>query len=148
MNPWRTDLQTFLAAECAWNHVANDAGMAAFFGHQCLPVLVGSVALSPASVRKPCSAATTCAPSPTAAATRLIDPERTSPIANTPGRLVSSSLWRLAPVPTKPLSSSSIPDADNHPVFRSAPINKNRCRIARFSSSPDRRERHLFLFIG
>ena len=34
--------------------------------------------------------ATTAAPSPTAAATRLVEPARTSPIANTPGRLVSS----------------------------------------------------------
>ena len=33
---------------------------------------------------------TTMDPSPTAAATRLADPERTSPAANTPGRLVSS----------------------------------------------------------
>ena len=33
---------------------------------------------------------TAIAPSPTAEATRLIEPERTSPAANTPGRLVSS----------------------------------------------------------
>ena len=42
------------------------------------------------SVRNPCNAATTCAPSPTAAATRLTDPARTSPIAKMPLRLVSS----------------------------------------------------------
>ncbi len=64
---------------------------------------------------------TTRAPSPTAAATRLVDPLRTSPIANTPGRVHSSisgprsvpfqcrekSGWRPAssPVTTKPLSS-------------------------------------------
>src|SRR6266566_1530587 len=52
-----------------------------------------------------CSVATTCAPSPTAAATRLTEPERTSPIAKTPGRLVSSRLWMLPPVRIKPLSS-------------------------------------------
>ena len=34
--------------------------------------------------------ATTAAPSPTAAATRLVEPARTSPMAKTPGRLVSS----------------------------------------------------------
>ena len=34
---------------------------------------------------------TTCAPSPTAAATRLTEPERTSPMANTPERFVSSA---------------------------------------------------------
>src|SRR5437764_13388557 len=64
--------------------------MGAFVGHHCLPPLIVSTSLSPASARKACKVATTCAPSPTAAATRLVDPERTSPIANTPGRLVSS----------------------------------------------------------
>ena len=34
--------------------------------------------------------ATTAAPSPTAAATRFVEPARTSPIANTPGTLVAS----------------------------------------------------------
>src|SRR6202035_5184833 len=43
-----------------------------------------------ASPRKPCSAATTWAPSPIAPPTRLTDPERTSPTANTPGTEVSS----------------------------------------------------------
>ena len=38
-----------------------------------------------ASPRKACSAATTCAPSPMAPPTRLTEPERTSPTANTPG---------------------------------------------------------------
>src|SRR6476659_20009 len=58
-------------------------------------------------------AATTWALSPTAAATRFTDPERTSPMANTPARLVSSS-WRPSPqscpVRTK-LSLSQIPSA-------------------------------------
>ena len=46
---------------------------------------------APASVGEhACSVATTCAPSPTAAATRLVEPARTSPIAKTPARLVSS----------------------------------------------------------
>ena len=37
-----------------------------------------------------CMSRTTVAPSPTADATRLIDPSRTSPAANTPGMLASS----------------------------------------------------------
>jgi hypothetical protein len=37
-----------------------------------------------------CNAATTWAPSPTAAVTRFTEPERTSPIAKMPRRLVSS----------------------------------------------------------
>src|SRR5208282_5376153 len=141
MDPWRTDLQALLAAKRARRHVANCVGMGALVRHHCLPVLAGSAALSPASARKACSAATTCAPSPTAAATRLTEPERKSPIANTPGRLVSSGLRLFAPVHTKPLSSSTTPDRDNHPVFGSAPMNKKRWRIANFLSSPDRWER-------
>src|ERR1044071_1948411 len=59
-------------------------------------------------------------PSPTAAAQRLTEPERTSPAANTPGRLVSiapgaRSIFchaedcdTFAPVRTNPLSSRSI----------------------------------------
>src|SRR6202040_2180348 len=141
MDPRRTYLQTPLAAERARRHVANGVGMGAFVGHQSLPVLAGSAALSPASPRKACNAATTCAPSPTAAATRLTDPERTSPIANTPGRLVSSGLPRLASVCTKPLSASVAPDRDNHSVQGSAPMNENRWRTAPLTSSPHLRER-------
>src|SRR5205085_9639580 len=133
--------QALLAAERARRHIANGVGMGAFVGHHCLPILIVNASLSPASARNPCKAATTCAPSPTAAATRLVDPERTSPIANTPGRLASSGLRRLAPVRTKPLSSSITPEPDNQVVFGSAPINQNKCRIARLMSSPDRRER-------
>src|SRR5215472_11963805 len=110
MHPGRTDLQAFLATERAWCHLANVVGVDAFVGHQCLLVLAGSVGLSPPSARKACSAAMTCAPSPTAAATRLTEPERTSPIAKTPGRLVSSGLSRLPPVRIKPLSSSAMPE--------------------------------------
>src|SRR5208282_6557220 len=115
MDPWRTGLQALLAAERAWRHVANCVGVGAFVGHQCLPVLAGSAALSPGAARRACSAATTCAPSPTAAATRLTEPERTSPIANTPGRLVSSGLWMSVPARTNPLSSSITPDRDSQP---------------------------------
>ena len=45
-------------------------------------------ALSPA--RRACTSCTAIDPSPTAAAQRLIEPERTSPAAKTPGTLVSS----------------------------------------------------------
>src|ERR1700730_9970719 len=138
MHPWRTYLQALLAAERARRDIANGVGMGAFVEHYCLPVLAGSAALSPASARKACNAATTCAPSPTDAATRLTDPERTSPIANTPGRLVSSGLRGFASARTKPFASSVTPARDNHSVFGSAPMNKNRWRIARLSSSPDR----------
>src|ERR1700732_2928102 len=109
MDPRRSYLQTLLAVERARRHVANGVGMGAFVGHQCLPVLAVSAALSPASARKACSAATTCAPSPTDAATRLTDPERTSPIANTPATPVSSGLWMFTLVYTKPLSSTVTP---------------------------------------
>ena len=77
-----------------------------------------------------CSVATTCAPSPTAAATRLIEPERTSPIAKILRRLVSSGLrvsLQSPPVKTKPFASNAMPDPDNHSVFGSAPMNKKRC---------------------
>ncbi len=42
------------------------------------------------SARKRWTSSTAIAPSPTAAATRLVEPRRTSPAANTPGRDVSS----------------------------------------------------------
>src|ERR1700751_4429670 len=110
MDPRRTYLQALLTTERAGRHLANRVGVGAFGGHQCLLVLAGSAALSPRSARKACSAATTCAPSPTAAATRLTEPERTSPIANRPGRLVSCGLWMSVPARTNPLSSSIAPD--------------------------------------
>jgi hypothetical protein len=74
-----------------------------------------------------CSVATTCAPSPTAAATRLIEPERRSPIAKIPRRLVSNGLrvsLQSPPVSTKPFASNATPDPDNQSVFGSAPMNK------------------------
>jgi hypothetical protein len=82
--------------------------------------------LIPAVATKVCNAATTCAPSPTAAATRLTEPERASPIAKTPGRLVSSELRDLFPVQTKPLSSSAMPEPVSQAVLGSAPMNENR----------------------
>src|SRR5215471_2803293 len=86
MYPSRTDLQALFAPERARRHVANGRLMRAFIGHQGPPIRAAAALLS-VFARNACNAATTCAPSPTAAATRLIDPERTSPIAKTPGRL-------------------------------------------------------------
>ena len=65
-----------------------------------------------------CTEATTIEPSPTAEATRLIDPDRTSPTAKMPGQLVASgcdNAWEDAgssdaadtPVRTNPLSSKA-----------------------------------------
>src|ERR1700674_1583938 len=48
-------------------------------------------------VRAVCSSAPTTAPSPMAAPTRLTDPDRTSPEANTPRTLVSSGSGRPDP---------------------------------------------------
>jgi hypothetical protein len=74
----------------------------------------------------------TVAPSPIAAPTRLTDPERTSPTANTPGRHDSSdapfSAPHAAPVTTKPLRSTSIPEPRSQSVSGSAPANRNRWR--------------------
>src|SRR5262249_2162910 len=84
-------------------------------------------------------------PSPTADATGLMLPDRTSPTANTPGRLVSkssglrasgqaaaarSSACRSTPVFTKPLSSSAT-HPFNQPVLGSAPVIRNTWRIFR-----------------
>src|SRR6266446_609360 len=92
---------------------------------------------------------TAAEPSPTAAATRLVDPERTSPTANNPGRLVSNGSGARpsvfhAPlrcsrpsdrsVSTKPRSSRAA-EPDSHCEAGSAPINENSAVVAR-SSSP------------
>src|SRR5215471_14092973 len=90
-----------------------------------------------ASPRKPCSAATTCAPSPIAPPTRFTEPDLTSPTANTPGTEVSSCergrpTFRsdCAPVTTKPPRSSVTPQPSSQPVAGSAPTNRNRFRIS------------------
>src|SRR4029077_16484770 len=109
MYPLRTDLQALLTPERARCHVANGRLVRASVGHQGPPIRAGAALLS-VFARNACNAATTGAPSPTAAATRLTEPWRTSPIAKTPGRLVSSGPWRLSPVRIKPLSSSAMPE--------------------------------------
>src|SRR6266700_1194733 len=80
--------------------------------------------------------ATAIPPSPTAAAQRFTDPERTSPAAKIPGRLVSSGAGRRllsrhdgasatsAPVLMNPFSSRSI-SGGNHSVHGRAPIMEN-----------------------
>src|SRR3954471_18621669 len=80
--------------------------------------------------------ATAIPPSPTAAAQRFTDPDRTSPAAKIPGRLVSSGAGRRLlsrqagasttslPVFTNPLSSRSI-SGGNHSVHGRAPIIEN-----------------------
>src|SRR5437762_12424631 len=72
-------------------------------GHVGSPTGVGRIALGRydrpchSSFRYSCTNWTAMAPSPTAEATRLTEPERTSPAANTPVRLVSSrNGWRRA----------------------------------------------------
>src|SRR5262245_25037486 len=118
MHPPRTDLQTLLAAERAWRHLPDSGRMRTFVGHHTLP-------RSPVSARNAWIVAITWAPSPTAAATRLVDPARASPIANTPSRLVSSGRRPTptsAPVRTNPFASSATSDADSHDVLGSAPM--------------------------
>src|SRR5258708_13494385 len=51
--------------------------------------------------RAACSSATTTAPSPIAAPTRLTDPDRTSPTANTRQTFVSSGSGRLDLLPNR-----------------------------------------------
>src|SRR5882762_17075 len=88
------------------------------------------------SARIWCTVATAIDPSPTADATRLVLPLRTSPTARTPGRLVSSkyggrrnghfaavssSAVSADPVLMNPLSSSARQPA-SHFVLGSAPV--------------------------
>src|ERR1043165_2421519 len=91
--------------------------------------------------------ATAIPPSPTAAAQRLTDPERTSPAAKIPGRLVSSGAGRRlfsrhagasatsAPVLMKPFSSLSISDG-NHSVHGRAPIIEKTAGVFTLQCSP------------
>jgi hypothetical protein len=87
------------------------------------------------SLRYSCTNWKAIAPSPTAEATRFTDPERTSPAANTPGRLVSSrnggramlhdrDCERAAPVRTNPFASRSISEGSQS-VRGVAPIKLN-----------------------
>src|SRR4030095_15997004 len=91
--------------------------------------------------------ATAMPPSPTAAAHRLTDPERTSPAAKIPGRLVSRGAGRRlfsrhagasatsAPVLMNPFSSLSISDG-NHSVHGRAPIMEKTAGVRTTLRSP------------
>src|SRR3981081_1799759 len=87
--------------------------------------------------RTACSSAPTTAPSPIAAPTRLTDPDRTSPEANTPRTLVSSDSGRpdtlfdrraegviSEPVKTKFLVSKATPLSLSQLVAGSAPMKR------------------------
>jgi DNA-binding NarL/FixJ family response regulator len=91
-----------------------------------------------------CTNATAIDPSPTADATRLTLPPRTSPTAKIPGRLVSSRYGRRAsgqfalssssgersgPVLTNPFSSRTT-QPWSHPVFGTAPVMMKRWRMS------------------
>jgi hypothetical protein len=84
VHPHRARLQAFLAPARVRRNFPDGFFVQTCVGHHALPSCRTSAGRLPASARKACSVATTCAPSPTAAATRLIDPDRTSPMANTP----------------------------------------------------------------
>src|SRR5262245_28446687 len=89
-------------------------------------------------------------PSPTAAATRLIEPDRTSPTANNPGELVSNGSGRRPSashrssrrassrersVSTKPWSSSAA-HPDNQLAAGSAPMKEKRAAQGNTASTP------------
>src|SRR5712671_4188435 len=145
MQPLAAALEAFLATKRARRDIADAGDVSAAFCHtRPLPYSAGFAA----SPRKPCSAATTCAPSPIAPPTRLTDPERTSPTANTPGTEVSSGATKrpwfcsdCAPVTTKPPRSTVTPQPPSQSVAGSAPTNRNRLRISVAISSPPKRLR-------
>src|ERR687896_602331 len=98
------------------------------------------------SFKYSCTNWTAIAPSPTAAATRLTEPDRTSPAANTPGRLVSRKYGyrradpcgdcvRSEPVRTKPLSSLSI-SGGSQSVRGTVPIKLNTAVVSPEPPSP------------
>src|ERR1700761_9140280 len=88
MQPFVAHLETFLASQRAGRDFPDRIQMRA---PRCHHIFLSATPLLRVSARKACSAATTWAPSPTEAATRLTDPARTSPIAKTPSRLVASA---------------------------------------------------------
>jgi hypothetical protein len=95
--------------------------------------------------------ATAAAPSPMAPPTRLTEPERTSPTANTPGTLDSSAvagragkpLLAAAPVSTKPCLSTVTPQPSSQDVSGSAPTNKKMLRAGQSCSAPVLWQRHV-----
>src|SRR5216684_4440089 len=144
MQPLAAALEAFLATKRARRDIADAGDVGAAFCHpRPLPYSAGFAA----SPRKPCSAATTCAPSPIAPPTRLTDPERTSPTANTPGTVVSNCATGRpipsagTPVSTKPARSTWTPQPSSQWVAGSAPTNKKRLRMSIVNTSGDSRLR-------
>src|SRR3984885_14381775 len=150
MQPYASALQALLATERARRDVTNAGDVRAALCHA-QPLSLASdfnrnllmrySAGFSASPRNPCSAATTCAPSPIAPPTRLTDPERTSPTANTPGTEVSSGA--IAPrVTMKPVLSTSTPHPASQAAAGSAPMKRKTLRIVPSVSTPVPRSRH------
>src|SRR3954453_4102834 len=94
-----------------------------------------------------CTPAIAMLPSPTAAAQRLTDPERTSPTAKIPGKLVSNATGERvasfhngasatrAPVLMKPFLSRRI-SSGNHSVHGVAPIMEKTAGVSTVGGSP------------
>src|SRR5258705_3190877 len=104
---------------------------------------------APSFARTACSSATTTAPSPIAAPTRLTDPDRTSPMANTLRTLASrrnrrpdplfarrTSDGTSEPVTMKFLASKTTPLSLSQVVAGSAPMKRKTWRIGFSVSSP------------
>src|SRR6266480_47289 len=99
------------------------------------------------SFKASCTPAMAMLPSPTAAAQRLTEPERTSPAAKIPGRLVSKAAGDRAafahigasatsvPVLMKPLLSRAI-SGGNHSVQGVAPIIEKTAGVSTVRRSP------------
>src|SRR5438132_6120201 len=105
-----------------------------------------NIRLSHLSLRYSCTNWTAIEPSPTAEATRLAEPDRTSPAAKTPGRLVSNRngcRFRVhcrespnsIPVRTKCFSSFSI-SGGNQSVRGLAPMKLKRAAVVSIFFSP------------
>src|SRR3954464_416345 len=122
MHPGRSDLDALLAFEAFRQiHFADR-----------LNVSTRSRSHDPSFIAS-CTPAMAMLPSPTAAAQRLTEPERTSPTAKTPGRLVSSAAGDRLPFPPPGASATSAPvfmkpfwsrkiSGGNHSVHGVAPI--------------------------
>ena len=124
----------------------------ALVGYQILP-RSALARVSPWSARCAWMVAITCAPSPTAAAQRFVEPARTSPIAKMPSRLVSSGRrprTTSLPVRMNPFSSRATSEDKSLGVFGSAPMNENGCGWSRLlpggSLPVDRLERSVGAF--
>src|SRR3954469_14210930 len=119
VKPFPAQLEALLAALGAGRDRGDGIEMGTEFLAHCAATLC---AASSWRARKAWIADTTVEPSPTAAATRLTEPQRTSPTAKTPSRLVASRWALSAPVTTKPFSSRWTPEPFSQSVLGSAPM--------------------------